>query len=87
MKYPLLITSSKNWIEHTAVMQLNALSELDGVRKVAGLPDLHAGKVPVGVAVVTEGMIYPHIIGNDIGCGMGLFRTGIERKKLKWIVG
>ncbi|WHH60652.1 RNA ligase RtcB family protein [Petroclostridium sp. X23] len=83
MSNTLLITSSKNWIEHTAVMQLNALSELDGVRRVVGLPDLHAGKVPVGVAVVTEGMIYPHIIGNDIGCGMGLFRTGIERKKFK----
>lgn len=79
----ILITSEKNWIEHTAIMQLKAVSELKGVVKAVGLPDLHAGKTPIGVTVVTEDIIYPHIIGNDIGCGMGLFRTGIDKKKFK----
>lgn len=79
----ILITSEKNWIEHTAIMQLKAISELNGVVKAVGLPDLHAGKSPIGVAVVTEGIIYPHIIGNDIGCGMGLFKTGVDKKKFK----
>ncbi len=78
-----LITSGKNWIEHTAVTQLNALAELDGVIQAVGLPDLHAGKSPIGVAVETKKVIYPHIIGNDIGCGMGLFKTGIQKKKFK----
>jgi len=69
-------------------MQLKAISQLRGVVKAVGLPDLHAGKSPIGVAVVTEGIIYPHIIGNDIGCGMGLFKTGVDMKKFKmdrWI--
>lgn len=83
MNDKVIITSEKNWIEHTAIMQFNALSELNGVVKAVGLPDLHAGKSPIGVAVVTEGVIYPHIIGNDIGCGIGLFKTGIDRKKFK----
>lgn len=78
-----LITSGKNWIEHTAVMQLNKLAQLNGVVKAVGLPDLHAGKSPIGVAVITKDIIYPHIIGSDIGCGMALFKTGIDKKKFK----
>ena len=88
MNKRILITSGKNWIEHTAITQFHAVSELAGVVKAVGLPDLHAGKSPIGVAIVTEGIIYPHIIGNDIGCGMGLFKTGIDIKKFKmdrWI--
>lgn len=83
MNKTFLISSEKNWIEHTAIKQLEALSDLKGVIKVVGLPDLHAGKSPVGLAAVTEGIIYPHIIGSDIGCGMALFKTGIKRKKFK----
>jgi release factor H-coupled RctB family protein len=78
-----LITSGKNWIEYTAITQLNGLADLDGVIQVVGLPDLHAGKSPIGVAVVSKEIIYPQIIGSDIGCGMGLFKTGIQKKKIK----
>ena len=78
-----VITSEKNWLEHTAITQLDALANLEGAVKVVGLPDLHAGKSPVGLALVTESKIYPHIIGNDIGCGMSLYNTGIEKKKMK----
>ena len=78
-----LITSEKNWLEHTAIKQLEALANLDGTVKVVGLPDLHAGKSPVGLALLTEGIIYPHIIGNDIGCGMSFYSTNMEKKKLK----
>ncbi len=44
---------------------------LEGMRLAVGFPDLHPGKgSPVGAAFVTEGVIYPHLIGGDIGCGM-----------------
>jgi RNA-splicing ligase RtcB len=33
--------------------------------------------------IITENMICPHMIGNDIGCGMSLFRTDIERRRMK----
>ena len=84
-----IITSEKNWLEHTALRQLDALANLDGVIKAVGLPDLHAGKTPVGLALVTEDIIYPHIIGNDIGCGMSFYSTGIEKRKMKldkWVM-
>lgn len=78
-----IISSEKNWLEQAAVNQLNHISTLPGVVKAVGLPDLHPGKTPVGAAIVTEGIIYPHLIGNDIGCGMAMFMTDIEKKKLK----
>jgi release factor H-coupled RctB family protein len=78
-----LITNEKCWMEHTALTQLENVSNLNGVIRAVGLPDLHAGKSPVGIAVETEGMIYPHLIGNDIGCGMGLFETHVSMHRFK----
>ncbi|MEM0906111.1 MAG: RtcB family protein, partial [Pseudomonadota bacterium] len=54
-----------------------------GVSAVAGFPDLHPGRFgPVGAAFLAE-RIYPQLIGPDIGCGMALFRLGLDRRKLK----
>ncbi|WP_371364850.1 RNA-splicing ligase RtcB [Sporomusa rhizae] len=78
-----IISNEKNWIEQTAINQLEALANLPGVVQTVGLPDLHAGKSPVGAVVVSEDVIYPHIVGGDIGCGMGLYDTGIESRKFK----
>jgi release factor H-coupled RctB family protein len=79
-----LFASSKSWIEGEAVRQLYATSKLDGVRHAVGLPDLHPGKgSPVGAAFVTEGKIYPHLIGGDIGCGMALFKTDLVSRDAK----
>ncbi|MFZ5988249.1 MAG: RNA ligase RtcB family protein, partial [Bacillota bacterium] len=75
--------SEKNWLEQDAVNQLNRISTLPGVVKAVGLPDLHPGKTPVGAAIITEGIIYPHLVGNDIGCGMTMFMTDMKKRKLK----
>jgi tRNA-splicing ligase RtcB len=41
------------------------------VERIVTTPDFHAGRpVPVGVAMAIQGATMPHIIGNDIGCGM-----------------
>lgn len=83
-----IISTNKTWLEQAAVDQLKQVSTLAGVVRAVGLPDLHPGKTPVGAAIITEGIIYPHLIGNDIGCGMSLYSTGIERRKAKldrWI--
>lgn len=76
-----IITSDKNWLEPKAIEQLRQVAALPGVVQSIGLPDLHPGKTPVGAAFITEGIIYPHLIGNDIGCGMSLFQTEIEHRK------
>lgn len=83
-----MITCEKNWLESTAVSQLHAAAKLPGVTRAVGLPDLHAGKTPVGMALETERILYPHLIGGDIGCGMGLFATGINIGKYnekRWV--
>lgn len=78
-----IISSEKNWLEQSAVDQLKQVALLPGVTKAVGLPDLHPGKTPVGAVFVTEGVIYPHLVGNDIGCGIGLFMTDMEKRKIK----
>ena len=78
-----IITNNKNWMETTAINQLKHISTYKGVIQATGLPDLHAGRSPVGIAVITQDYIYPYLLGSDIGCGMGLFDTGIGSKKFK----
>jgi release factor H-coupled RctB family protein len=49
-----------------------------------GLPDLHPGKgSPIGAAFAVEGCIYPSLVGNDIGCGIGLWSTSLSAAKIK----
>src|SRR5512136_691619 len=79
-----LFASAKSWIEGEAVRQLYATSKLEGMRLAVGFPDLHPGKgSAVGAAFVTEGLVYPYLIGGDIGCGMALFKTDIVRRDVK----
>jgi release factor H-coupled RctB family protein len=79
-----LIASPKSWIEGEAVRQLYATAQCGGVRLAVGFPDLHPGRgTPVGAAFVTDGVIYPHLIGGDIGCGMALFKTNLLRREAR----
>ncbi len=88
MKYlnqkTILVSSDKSWIEGDAIRQLEKTAQLEGMLAAVGLPDLHPGKgSPVGAAFMSEKMIYPFIVGNDIGCGMGLFATTLKARKAK----
>lgn len=78
-----IISSSKNWLEQDAIIQLKKTASLPGIIKAVGLPDLHPGKTPVGAVFISNEIIYPHIIGNDIGCGMSMFMTNMATKKTK----
>jgi len=78
-----VIASQRNWIDSRSVETLEKITQFKGVKKVVGLPDLSVGRVPNGMAVLTEDRIYPHLIGGDIGCGMSLFQTNIKKSKLK----
>ncbi|MDR3353616.1 MAG: RNA ligase RtcB family protein [Synergistaceae bacterium] len=78
-----IIANEKCWIEQPAVEQLEAVSSLPGTVRAVGLPDMHVGRTPVGVVLETEGIVYPRLVGNDIGCGMGLFETRCRVKKFK----
>src|SRR5712664_4794853 len=79
-----LFASAQSWIEGEAVRQLYATAKLDGVCRAVGFPDLHPGKgSPVGAAFVSEELIYPYVIGGDIGCGMALFKTDLVQRDIK----
>jgi release factor H-coupled RctB family protein len=76
-----VIASPKTWIESEAV-------PAPGDRPLAwhaaggGHADLHPGKgAPIGAVFACAGVVYPYLIGNDIGCGMCLWRTDLPRKR------
>jgi release factor H-coupled RctB family protein len=79
-----LFVSAKSWVEGEALRQLYAAANFDGMRLAVGFPDLHPSKgSPVGAAFVTEGLIYPYLIGGDVGCGMALFKTDLVQRDIK----
>jgi release factor H-coupled RctB family protein len=79
-----VLASQNTWIEGSAVAQLEKTAELPGMKLAVGLPDLHPGKgSPIGAAFAAEGWIYPALVGNDIGCGIGLWRTELNAAKPK----
>ena len=79
-----MLASPKNWMEGAAIQQLQKTASLAGVRLAVGLPDLHPGKgTPIGAAWLVEDWIYPALVGNDIGCGIALWRTGLHAKANK----
>ena len=79
-----LIASPQNWIEGEAIQQLKRTASLPGMRLAVGLPDLHPGKgSPIGAAFITDGWIYPALVGNDIGCGIGVWRTDLSTKRIR----
>ncbi len=79
-----LYASDKNWIEGEALKQLGKTAELDGMELAAGMPDLHPGRGnPVGAAFISKGVFYPYLVGNDVGCGMGVYKTTLKARKAK----
>lgn len=78
-----LIASKNTWIDGLAIEQLLATANLPNMVKVVGMPDLHPGQgYPIGAAYLSADLIYPALIGSDIGCGMGFWQTEISLNKL-----
>ena len=78
------MASDKNWIEGPAVDQLKNTAKLEGMVRAVGMPDLHPGRGnPIGAVFCSKNIIYPYLVGGDIGCGMGLWQTDIKTRKIK----
>ncbi|MER7008629.1 RNA ligase RtcB family protein [Dactylosporangium sp. NPDC000555] len=74
-----VFASPSSWIESAAVDQCRQVAALDGMLHVAGMPDLHPGKgAPIGAAMLTS-VLYPHLVGSDIGCGIAVFPIALKR--------
>ena len=68
-----------SWIESDAVAQCHQVAALDGMLHVAGMPDLHPGKgAPIGAAMSST-VLYPLLVGSDIGCGIAVFPIKLKR--------
>ncbi|MFC7529916.1 RNA ligase RtcB family protein [Actinoplanes sp. GCM10030250] len=68
-----------SWIESDAVAQCHQVAALDGMIHVAGMPDLHPGKgAPIGAAMISS-VLYPLLVGSDIGCGIAVFPLRLKR--------
>jgi len=78
-----LVASDATWMEDAAIAQLITTSQLEGMHRVAGMPDLHPGRgYPVGAAFFSTQQFYPALVGNDIGCGMALWQTDLRAASL-----
>ena len=74
-----LVASDATWMDDAAIAQLVTTSQLEGMQRVAGMPDLHPGRgYPVGAAFFSSHKFYPALVGNDIGCGMALWQTDLR---------
>jgi len=79
-----LLGSDDIWLESLAVDQLVQVAGLPGLRFGFGMPDLHPGiSQPIGAAFISENCLYPHLVGSDIGCGMGLWDLSVNVSKIK----
>jgi release factor H-coupled RctB family protein len=74
-----IFASPQSWIEFGASVQCDQVAALDGMIHVAGMPDLHQGKgAPIGAAM-TSSVLYPFLVGSDIGCGIAVFPIRLKR--------
>lgn len=82
-----VFASAGSWIESNAVEQCHQVAALDGMLHIAGMPDLHAGKgAPIGAAMAST-VLYPHLVGSDIGCGIAVFPIELKRAVAERLVG
>ena len=74
-----VFASPTSWIESDAVDQCHRVAALDGMVHVAAMPDLHPGKgTPIGAAMAST-VLYPHLVGSDIGCGIAVLPVSLRR--------
>jgi release factor H-coupled RctB family protein len=73
---------SDPWIEGAVLDQADLVKSWPGVRDIALFPDAHPGKYgPVGMAMKSD-LIFPLLVGNDIGCGIAVFTLNKPMRKL-----
>ncbi len=74
-----VFASAASWIESGALQQCHQVAALDGMLHVAAMPDLHPGKgAPIGAAMAST-VLYPFLVGSDIGCGIAVFPIKLKR--------
>lgn len=79
-----IIAQDSLWVESESIRQLEYAANLEGMIEAIGMPDIHPGKgYPIGAAFLSSGVIYPYLVGNDIGCGMSFWQSDKLARKVK----
>ncbi len=78
-----LIAGESTWIAGESIRQLMSTSELPGMIKAIGLPDIQPGKGSPSGASFLSSNVHPTLVGTDIGCGMGFWITDMPAYKFK----
>jgi release factor H-coupled RctB family protein len=74
-----VFASPTSWIESDALAQCHQVAALAGMIHIAAMPDLHPGKgAPIGAAMAST-VLYPFLVGSDIGCGIAVFPIKLKR--------
>jgi tRNA-splicing ligase RtcB len=79
MSQPLAPAAVRRWLAGPlppdVALALDRLTRTEDVRHVAVMPDVHLShEVCTGTVVATARRLYPHAVGNDLGCGMAALR-------------
>ena len=70
---PVTFLHQKSPVDDIAIKQLHQCAHLPGMINCVGMPDLHPGtSFPIGAAFLSN-IVYPALVGQDIGCGMTMF--------------
>ncbi|ORX99355.1 release factor H-coupled RctB family protein [Basidiobolus meristosporus CBS 931.73] len=75
------VIAKDSYIHEDAIKQMeNTAKIFENIFLAVGMPDLHPGnQFPIGVSFLSHGdVIYPALVGNDIGCGMSLYQLPVE---------
>jgi tRNA-splicing ligase RtcB len=63
---------------------VDRIRRADDVVHVAVMPDVHlAGAACVGTVVATTRLLYPELLGSDLGCGVAAIPLGVRREALE----
>jgi release factor H-coupled RctB family protein len=73
-----VFASPGSWIESDALTQCYQVAALDGMIHVAAMPDLHGKGAPISAAMASK-VLYPFLVGSDIGCGIAMFPMKLKR--------
>lgn len=82
-----MTASVRSWVcgrlDDALLRQIERVARQPDVQQVAVMPDVHQGRtVPNGVAVATRQVIYPDLVGADIGCGIAALRFSATADEL-----
>jgi tRNA-splicing ligase RtcB len=83
MSTPLASAIVRQWVPgpvpDKVALSIDRLARTEDVRYVAVMPDVHLSHdVCTGMVVASKRRLYPHAVGNDIGCGMAALRFQCE---------